>query len=117
DHSLDETCFAEHGMRSLAKRFRFSDTVDPAATMIPLSKGFVVVRRHSYLVDCGGMTDGDYFSNQLVYLGKLKVPCIDALFWTHGGRRNEAFKYDNGFLYLILGQEETDWIEKWEVQE
>ncbi|MGE5343591.1 MAG: hypothetical protein ACM3SY_19150 [Candidatus Omnitrophota bacterium] len=117
DHSQEEAYFTENGARNLAKDFEFADTVDPTASMIPLVKGFIVVRRHSYLTGCNGMMDGDYFTNDMVHMGKVKVPCFDSVFRIHGGRRSESFKYDNGFLYLVLGQEESDWIEKWEVHE
>ncbi|MGE5341217.1 MAG: hypothetical protein ACM3SY_07015 [Candidatus Omnitrophota bacterium] len=117
DHSQDEAYFTENGSRNLAKGFGFADTVDPTASMIPLSKGFIVVRRYSYLTGCNGMMDGDYFTNDMVHMGKVKVPCFDSVFRIHGGRRNESFKYDNGFLYLVMGQEESDRIEKWEVHE
>ncbi|MGE5343597.1 MAG: hypothetical protein ACM3SY_19180, partial [Candidatus Omnitrophota bacterium] len=97
DHSEDKDCFIGNGMQQFTKRYRFSDTVDPAAaSMIPLSKGFVVVRRHNFLTDCNGMVDGDYFSYELKHMGKVKVPGFNAVFKIHGGRRNESFKYNKG---------------------
>ncbi|MGE5343592.1 MAG: hypothetical protein ACM3SY_19155 [Candidatus Omnitrophota bacterium] len=117
DHSMDNEYFLQNNISQHRRRFRFSDTVDPAASIIPLSKGFIVVRRYSYLTDCSNMIVGDYFSNDLKHIGKVKVPCFEAALQVHGGRRNESFKYDNGFLYLTLSQEDSDWIEKWEVHE
>ncbi|MGE5343594.1 MAG: hypothetical protein ACM3SY_19165 [Candidatus Omnitrophota bacterium] len=117
DHSLDNEYFVQNNIQQYIKRFRFSDTVDPAASIIPLSKGFVVVRRYSYLADCSDMIVGDYFSKDLKHIGKVKIPCFESALQIHGGRRNESFKYDNGFLYLVLSREDSDWIEKWEVHE
>ncbi len=118
DHSLDEKFFKENNILKHKKMFFFSDTVDPAAMMIPLMKGFVVVRRQNqYSAECSGFSEGDYFSYQLEYLGKVKVPCFYNQLTLNSGRNSVNLGFDDGFLYLITEKDEDFFIEKWEVGE
>ncbi|MGE5343575.1 MAG: hypothetical protein ACM3SY_19060 [Candidatus Omnitrophota bacterium] len=118
DQSMSDQYFRDIGLYKFRNRFRFSDTIDPAAGMIPLSKGFVVIRRQDYSDNCNGFTEGDYFSDELKYIGKVNVPCYYNLLLPFlESRKNESGKFDNGFLYLIQERDDKTVIEKWEVFE
>ncbi|MDQ1353835.1 MAG: hypothetical protein QG657_4142 [Acidobacteriota bacterium] len=117
DHSRDDYYLEELGFLANKNKFVLSDTVNPTVTMIPLTKGFVVIRRYDFITPCNDWVVGDYFSYQLEFFGKIKVPCSYNLLSYRFGRTNERFKYDNGFLYAIQETEEKTIIEKWEVTE
>jgi len=117
DHSRRDEYLKELGFSKERNPFEVNDTVNPAITMIPLMKGFVVLRRHEFASACGDGIEADYFSYQLEYLGKTKVPCSSKLLRYITGRTHECAKYDNGFLYLIDEKEESITIEKWKVME
>ncbi len=117
DHSLDDKYLEDRRLLKYKNRFVICDTVNPAACAIPLMKGFLVVRRNDYSNDCSGFSDADYFSYKLEYLGKVKCPCFLNIFFLMAGRNNPAFKYSNGFLYLVQEKDEKYYIEKWEIIE
>lgn len=117
DHTRDDYYLQELGFSSGKNKFVLSDTVNPAAVMIPLKKGFVVIRRYDFITPCNDSVPGDYFSYQLEYLGKINVPCSYLLLSYRFGRTYHRVKYDNGFLYAIQEKEESTIIEKWEVTE
>jgi hypothetical protein len=117
DHTRDDYYLQELGYSSGKNGLVLSDTVNPAATMIPLMKGFVVVRRDDFMTPCNDWVPGDYFSYQLEFLGKIKVPCSYNLLWYRFGRTNQRVKYANGYLYAIQETEDSTIIEKWEVTE
>jgi len=117
DHNRDDYYLEELGFLTNKNKFVLSDTVNPTVTMIPLTKGLVVIRRYDFITPCNDWVPGDYFSYQLEYLGKIKVPCSYNLLSYRFGRTNERVKYDNGFLYVIQETEDKTIIEKWEVTE
>ncbi|MGE5343572.1 MAG: hypothetical protein ACM3SY_19045 [Candidatus Omnitrophota bacterium] len=118
DQSLMNDYLRDQGYSKYINRFKFRDTVDPTAAMIPLSKGFVVIRRNDYFATCNGYADGDYFSDDLEYIGKVKVPCFYDLLSFYGGvRKNQTGKFTNGFLYLVQERDDKTVIEKWQVFE
>lgn len=117
DHTRDDYYLKELGFYERKNKFVLSDIVNPAATMIPLMKGFVIVRRSDFITPCNDSTPGDYFSYQMEYLGKINVPCFYTLLSYRFGRPNQCVKYDNGFLYVIQEEENNSIIEKWEVIE
>ncbi len=99
-------------------QFTLSDTVNPAAIVIPLNKGFVVVRRkNQYSTYCEGTNEGDYFSYQLEYLGKVNVPCFYQILDLLPIVNVINLGYADGYLYLLKEIDEEFSIEKWEVKE
>jgi hypothetical protein len=94
-----------------------AETVQPASWMVPLGKGFAVVRRYSYDTDCQGMVEGDYFSYDLEMMGKVKIPCFWFIFQLRRDFHAKSFKYKDGYLYLIRETEDDFKLEKWLVKE
>jgi len=120
NHARDDEYLKEFGYSQQKDRFVLSDTVNPAATMIPLKKGFVVIRRYDFYSSYQDWLDGDYFSYKLEYQGKISVPFSPYLIMYMMGRTHEFTKFDNGFLYLIKEKEDEDdmlTLEKWMVIE
>jgi len=105
----------------LIDRSKFADFVQPASWMIPLGKGFVVIRRTGYGTSCEGLVDGDYFNYDLQLLGKVKFPCFHFIYTLLDGYFHRVFAYDNGYVYLLTQDlQETDEdinLEKWRVIE
>ena len=77
----------------------------------------MVRRQNHYSAECSGFNEGDYFSYQLEYLGKVKVPCFYDQLVLRAGRNSVNLGFDDGFLYLITEKDEDFFIEKWEVCE
>jgi hypothetical protein len=107
--------------RSPAK-FEFTDYVMPTSWMLPLGKGFAVVRRYGYGRQCNGMVEADYFNYNLEMLGKIKIPCFDRIFDLALFVLPRVTAYSNGYLYLVIKKIEKDdndiyILEKWQVQE
>ncbi len=96
----------------------FPEWVMPVSWMIGLDKGFVVIRRKNYSVDCEGYAEGDYFDYDLKPKGKVKIPCFT---WIYGLVPRFYSKHlissDGGYIYLIKEGEESDYIEKWRYEE
>lgn len=114
---LDEYLKDQNWFKSRG-RYTLSDTVNPAATVIPLSKGFIVVRRmDQYSTHCDGTNEGDYFSYQLEYLGKVNVPCFYRILNLAPIVNVINLGYADGYLYLLKETDEDFFIEKWEVKE
>lgn len=113
----------EHqGERSVERfKFDFVDVIPPASTAIPLSKGFLVVRRKDFSVYCNGTAEADYFDYQLNFLGKTDIPCFDSIFAILGYHWANTHEYENGYFYLVrpVEDEEEDafYLEKWRVTE
>lgn len=100
-----------------SERFDLIDTVQPASWMIPLGKGFIVLRRPGYGTDCTGMAEGDYFDYQINLIGKTKFPCFYWIYKLRRGYFPRVYEYNNGYLYLITEGEEEYYVEKWKVME
>jgi hypothetical protein len=102
-------------------KIRFADFVQPCSWMIPLEKGFVVIRKKSYSISCQGLVEGDYFDYNLNLLGKVKFPCFNEIFRL---RRQIFLRYSavrKNILYLVnnVNQEDDEIIalEKWRISE
>ncbi|MGE5343573.1 MAG: hypothetical protein ACM3SY_19050 [Candidatus Omnitrophota bacterium] len=118
DQSMSDDYFRDIGLYKSRKDFRFSDTIDPTTEIIPFAKGFVVIRRQDYFNNCNEYAEGDYFSDELKYIGKVKFPCFYNLMMISSSvRKNESNKFDNGFLYLVQERDDKTVIEKWQVFE
>jgi hypothetical protein len=102
-------------------KLKLSDYIRPCAWMIPLEKGFVVIRQKGYSPSCQGLVDADYFDFDLNMLGKVKFPCFTETFHM---RRHIFLQYAraaDGFLYLVNTVEREDdeviALEKWKISE
>jgi len=109
----------QRGGRSLEK-FDLADHIQPAGWMVPLGKGFAVVRRNGYGTGCNGLVEADYFDYQLNLKGKIEIPCFFRIYILRGvGYFIWTWQYQDGYLYLINEDEgnETFYLEKWKVVE
>jgi len=95
------------------------DKVQPASWAVPLEKGFAVIRRKDYSTNCQGMAEADYFDYQLNHIGKINIPCFYSIFGLRHSRMPQTYHYQDGYLYLIYEDEETEefYLEKWKVEE
>lgn len=103
-------------------KFVFTDYVLPTSWMVPLGKGFAVIRRYGYSRQCNGMVEADYFNYNLEMLGKIKIPCFARIFDLDLYVIPRTAAYCNGYLYLVSKQFDKDdddlfILEKWQVQE
>jgi hypothetical protein len=114
---LEKKYLESMGYLKLQNRFSFSNTVTPTSWIVPLQKGFVVVRRKDYNAECAGLVEGDYFSYDVEFLGKVKIPCFSKIFQITGGMTIDSYRYENNYLYLINEAGEDYYVEKWKVHE
>lgn len=117
---LKDQFMADQGYKgkSYSSRITFSKTITPTSWMVQLKKGFIVIRREDYFNKCTEFANGDYFSYELKFLGKVKVPCFFEIFKIKNGFHVVfSTKYDNNFLYLVNEVDEDIYLEKWEVSE
>jgi hypothetical protein len=100
-------------------RLKLADYIQPASYMVPLEKGFAVLRRKSYDQKCTGLVEADYFDyglNQII--GKIQIPCFDRIFRLSIGYSANTYQYRDGYLYLLCTDEnESFYLEKWKVEE
>jgi len=96
-----------------------TDYLQPAAFMIPMNKGFAVIRRESYVSpNCTEkpMVTADYFDYQLNLKGQIQLPCFWRIFELN--YYPKTFQYKDGFLYLVsITEDEQYYFEKWRVIE
>lgn len=122
-NSMKEEWLNEHINKQLKSRFKrvLPDYVQPCAWIIPLQKGFVVVRKNGYGTSCSGLVDADYFDFDLNMLGKVKFPCFNEVFALRRHIFLNSCLFKNGSLYLLvkIEKEEGDEIklEKWSITE
>jgi len=110
--------------RALLKRgykLKFTDYIQPCSWMIPLEKGFIVLRRSGFSMECRGMVNADYFDFDLHLLGKVKFPCFDQMFNVSKYLYLKQCEVKNGYLYLLARSETEDDVifdlEKWKITE
>ncbi len=105
-------------------KWTFPPYIYPVAGIIPLNKGFIVVRRNGYNRQCediNGFAEGDYFNYGLEPMGKVKIPCFSNIFSTlysaYSGAYNFSLSKNN--FYLVKEDEEDNktYLEKWRVEE
>ncbi|HLP58437.1 MAG TPA: hypothetical protein VK186_06390 [Candidatus Deferrimicrobium sp.] len=101
----------------ILNRTILTDYIQPAAWMIPMAKGFAVLRRKGYSRECNGLVEADYFDYQLNLKGKIEIPCFYRIFELRSGYFTRTFQYHDGYLYLITEMDETLYLEKWKVFE
>ena len=121
DKWLKEHMGINKHLAGIRLKLRLSNYVQPSAWMIPLEKGFVVIRQKGYSPSCRGLVDADYFDFDLNMLGKVKFPCFNEIFHL---RRHIFLLYadvSDGFLYLVNNVEREDdeviALEKWKISE
>ena len=89
----------------------------PTSWMIPLGKGFAVIRRHNFEQDKDGEIEADYFDYDLNMIGKIKMP----YFFQYNSFRFPGFgyynSYANNYLYTIEDTDENWKLKKWYVDE
>lgn len=108
----------EHTRRLTNKKsFKLAKVIQPAAWMIPLKKGFIVIRRKSWGLGCEDCAEGDYFDYDLNLLGKTKVPCFRRIYNLKDVFFPYTIVYRDGFLYCIKESEDHYFLEKWNVDE
>ncbi|MCU0288068.1 MAG: hypothetical protein MUF15_16945 [Acidobacteria bacterium] len=103
-------------------KFVFTDYVLPTSWMVPLGKGFAVIRRYGYSRQCNGMVEADYFNYNLEMLGKIKIPCFDRIYDLDLYVLPRTAAYRGGYLYMVNKDidkidDELYFLEKWQVQE
>jgi hypothetical protein len=101
-------------------RIFLPDVLQPASFMIPLGKGFAVIRRETYLLNCRGkaMVTADYFDFQLNLKGQIQIPCFYRIFEVSQYYIPVSTQYNDGFLYLVgITDDEDFYLEKWQVLE
>ena len=101
----------------LLDRAILTDYIQPACWMVPLGKGFAVIRRKGYGIECNGLVEADYFDYQLNLMGKVEIPCFLRIFKLKRGYFLWSYHYDDGYLYLANEVDETIYLEKWKVIE
>ncbi|MGE5342125.1 MAG: hypothetical protein ACM3SY_11680 [Candidatus Omnitrophota bacterium] len=99
--------------------YRFCEIVQPASLMVPLDKGFVVIRRIDWRRHSeSGFIDGDLFDYRLNLLGKVKIPEFYKCYYTANMLPSPHTScYFNGYLYLIKETDDDYRLEKWKVVE
>jgi len=102
---------------ALWNRIELVDDIQPACWMVPLGKGFAVIRREGYGDQCNGLVEADFFDYQLNLKGKLKIPCFYAIFKLRRGYFMWTYQYHEGYLYLVNEVDDTYYLEKWKVIE
>ena len=117
DEDLTAQFLEEQGYKGNKYKFRFSNVVTQTSFMVPLRNGFVVPRRKNYSIKCQDSTEGDYFSYQLEFKGKVALPCFYNMFKIALGNPIISTKNDSTYLYLLNEVEENFILEKWEVSE
>lgn len=109
----------QRGGKSLEK-FDLADHIQPASWLVPLGKGFAVLRRKTYSTECVGSVEADYFDYELNPKGKLEFPCFYQAFQFRGvGYFYWVYEYRQDYLYLVNENEENEtfYLEKWQVTE
>lgn len=94
-----------------------TDYIQPGCWMVPLGKGFAVIKRKGYGIECNGLAEADYFDYQLNLVGKVEIPCFLKIFKLKKGYFIWTYQYDEGYLYLVNEVDETFYLEKWKVIE
>jgi len=114
-----EKFLKEQGHNNKNKRYKYtlSKVVTPVSYMVPLNRGFVVIRRRDYSIYCDEFAEGDYFSYNLDFLGKVKIPCFFNILKISAGWSVISTKFSKKCLYLINEIDEKFFVEKWEIDE
>ncbi len=86
-------------------RFYFCEYTNPVASHVKLADGFILVRRREYLPDSvPEYVEGDYFSYNLDYLGKVKFPYFKGCLEYNTGEFTLTNVIEVGKSYYILSE-------------
>jgi hypothetical protein len=98
-------------------RYILPEILVPTSWMIPLGKGFAVIRRHNFEQDKDGEVEADYFDYDLNMIGKIKMP----YFFRYNSFRFPGLSYykyyTSNYLYTIDDTDEIWKLQKWYVDE
>jgi hypothetical protein len=92
-----------------------TDTIQPASWMIPLEKGFAVIRRNSYDTDCDGPVQADYFNYNLDPICKTDFPCFTHIFTLRRDFFPRSVLYAQNALYTIIDTPTDYKLKKWKI--
>lgn len=105
------------GRIAYLSRCTLSENLVPTSWMIPLGKGFAVIRRHNYEQDKEGEVEADYFDYDLNMMGKIKMPYFFRYnTFRFAGPGNYKY-YTGNYLYTIEDTDENWKLQKWYVDE
>lgn len=107
------------GRKATLNEYTVSENLVPTSWMVPLGKGFAIIRRQNFEQEKVGEVEveADYFDYDLNLIGKIKIP----YFFRYNSFRSPGINYyqyySNNSFFTI---EDTDdkWIlKKWQVDE
>ena len=107
------------GTRENPVEYTLADSLVPTSWMIPLGKGFAVIRRHNFEQDKAGEVDveADYFDYDLNMIGKIKIP----YFFRYNSFRFPGLSYykayTGNYFFTIEDSDENWKLKKWLVDE
>jgi hypothetical protein len=105
------------GRRANPNEYILSENLVPTSWMIPLGKGFAIIRRHNFEQDNVGEIEADYFDYDLNMIGKIKMP----YFFRYNSFRSPGFgyyqSYTSNYLFTIEDTDENWKLKKWYVDE
>jgi len=105
------------GRRANPNEYLLSENLVPTSWMIPLGKGFAIIRRHNFEQDKVGEVEADYFDYDLNMIGKIKVP----YFFRYNSFRYPGISYykyyTSNYLFTIEDTDENWKLKKWYVDE
>jgi len=105
------------GRRANPNEYILSENLVPTSWMIPLGKGFAIIRRHNFEQDKDGEIEADYFDYDLNMIGKIKMP----YFFRYNSFRFPGFGYyqfyTSNYLFTIEDTDENWMLKKWYVDE
>jgi hypothetical protein len=105
------------GRRANPNRYILSENLVPTSWMIPLGKGFAVIRRHNFEQDKDGEVEADYFDYNLNMIGKIKMPYFFRYnSFRYPGLSNYKY-YTSNYLFTIEDTDENWKLKKWYVDE
>ncbi|MCX6579702.1 MAG: hypothetical protein NT166_05905 [Candidatus Aminicenantes bacterium] len=105
------------GRRANPNEYALPESLVPTSWMIPLGKGFAVIRRHNFEQDKDGDVEADYFDYDLNMIGKIKMP----YFFRYNSFRFPGLSnykaYAGNYLFTIEDNDENWKLKKWYVDE
>ncbi len=105
------------GRRANPNEYTLPENLVPTSWMIPLGKGFAVIRRHNFEQDKDGDVEADYFDYDLNMIGKIKMP----YFFRYNSFRSPGYgyfkAYAGNYLFTIEDTDENWKLKKWYVDE
>jgi hypothetical protein len=105
------------GRQANPNEYALPESYVPTSWMIPLGKGFAVIRRHNFEQDQDGEVEADYFDYDLNMIGKIKMP----YFFRYNSFRFPGLSnykvYAGNYLFTIEDTDENWKLKKWYVDE